>query len=96
MDPPPSVYLAKVRKTALGQGVTDLVRENLRGDKERHERNSYGSKLSAFASIGVSISRSTMYKRVSRKVKQLKAQNISETPYGIVLAASSNSMSILS
>ena len=71
MEPPPSDYLVKVRKTAVGQAITDLVREKLSGDKGRHERDSYGSKLSALASIGVSISRSTMYKRVSKKVKQI-------------------------
>ena len=96
MEPPPSDYLAKVIKTAVGQAVTDLAREKLSGDKRRHEHGSYGSKLSSLASIGVSISIPTMYKRVSRKLKQLEAEKISEPPSVIVPAASSNDISSLS
>ena len=90
MDPLTSDYLFKVRKTAVGQAVTDPAIENISSDKGRHERESYCSKISALASIGVSILRSTMYKIVSRKVKQLETEKISEPPYAIVPAASSN------
>ena len=56
----------------------------------------YGSKLSALASIGVSIPRSKMYKIVLRKVKQLEVEKISEPPSVIFPAASSNNVSSLS
>ena len=44
----------------------------------------------------MSILISTVYKRVSRKVKQLEAEKISEPPSVIVPAASSNDVSSLS
>ena len=96
MEPPPSDYLAKVRKIDEGQAVTNLARENLSGNKGRHECDSYGSKLSDITAIGVSVLISTMYKRISRKVKQIEVEKISELSSAIVPAASSNGLSSLS
>jgi hypothetical protein len=71
-------YLKKLHKSALQGVVNDLVQEKEEGWKRRTARGSYTSKLQCLESMGISINRDALYKRVERQHK--KQQNKTTRP----------------